>query len=331
MKFVKIENISPDKTDEVVITAQLTLSSSVDFEWQLKSLRESGAHDLLDEFGKSDDHSWTERPVRLVSGRAFLVRLTAQSAGEPASLVNLRMQADDDSQEALNETEVREVAEWTARRFDWEIDMQEVRTALSVDQYGQELLARFWPARPANMAGPWEGLLKTVVSVQIYPGLATRLQQALLDNYGASQAKFNGRSYTFFPTIERMAEADPEELLEMRFSRQKARYLPGLAQMILNQPERFNWEYLRNLPGPEAVAVLDELPGVGPWTSNYVAMRGLPHPDVFIDEAGLRKALAASYDRRADISSEELAKLTAIYAPHRSIACYYTYMKMYQV
>jgi AraC family transcriptional regulator of adaptative response / DNA-3-methyladenine glycosylase II len=35
-----------------------------------------------------------------------------------------------------------------------------------------------------------------------------------------------------------------------------------------------------------------ELPGIGPWTADYVAMRALAHPDVFLPtDIGVRNAL----------------------------------------
>jgi AraC family transcriptional regulator of adaptative response / DNA-3-methyladenine glycosylase II len=38
------------------------------------------------------------------------------------------------------------------------------------------------------------------------------------------------------------------------------------------------------LPPREARAWLEALPGVGPWTAGYVAMRALGDPDVFLAE-----------------------------------------------
>ena len=44
---------------------------------------------------------------------------------------------------------------------------------------------------------------------------------------------------------------------------------------------------------PRPWRVLSEIPGVGPWTSSYVAMRALGDPDVFLPgDVGLRHALA---------------------------------------
>lgn len=314
--------------DGLALTARLQLPADINFKQQLHTLKESGAHDLLDEFGPEQEQLWLERPVRL-SGHPFLLRLAEGERRSDASFIELTLRPDDAADAPPGEAQMQEAVSHASRRFWWELDMAAVREALSVNEYGEELVSRFWPTRPANLPSAWEGLLKTVISVQIYPGLAVRLQQTLLDFYSDTKAHFGGREYKFYPSVARLAAVLPEDLLGGRFSRQKARYLPSIAQIILDAPQKFDWERLRSLPSAEAVKVLDDLPGVGPWIANYVAMRGLPHPDVFIDEAGLRKTLATAFDRRAEISSDELARLTAVYAPYRSLACYYTYMKMY--
>ncbi|HEX2916787.1 MAG TPA: hypothetical protein VH186_38870 [Chloroflexia bacterium] len=330
MTSVTVKDIATNPENETELRVRLAIRPAIDFKQQLSSLRDSGASDLLDEFGDKAESAWLERPVWL-EDRPFLIRLTEAGTTDTGSYIELSLLGDDTRDEPADEKVVKAAITHASRRFCWDLDMEEARKALSVNEYGEDLVARYWPYRPANLPSPWEGLLKTVVSVQIYPGLATRLQQALLEFYSDRTARFRGRQYRFFPTVERLAEIMPDDLLGLRFSRQKARYLPGLAQMILEQPAKFDWERLRQVSGAEAVATLDELPGVGPWIAHYVAMRGLPHQDVFVDEGGLRKTLAVAFDRRAEVSSEEAAKLTAVYAPYRSLACYYSYMRMYNV
>lgn len=330
MAAVQLEDLTPFEGDVPGVRARLSLTAGIDFHQQLESLRYSGANDILDTFGQDDSGEWLERPVML-GERPFLLRLTGLPATEGASFVELSLIADDRSGEPPSEAEVHPAIEFATRRFWWKLDMAEVRKALIVNEYGQDLVGRYWPNRPANLAGPWEGLLRTVISNQIFPGLAVKLQKSLVEFYSESAATFQGKPYKFYPSVERIADIAPDDLLGLRFSRQKARYIPGLAQMLLDKPDRFEWEKLKALPGAEAVAILDELPGVGPWTAHYVAMRGLPHADVFIDEAGLRKTIAVGFNRPPDISGEEAARLATAFAPYRSMACYYSYMKMYQV
>jgi AraC family transcriptional regulator of adaptative response / DNA-3-methyladenine glycosylase II len=45
-------------------------------------------------------------------------------------------------------------------------------------------------------------------------------------------------------------------------------------------------------PREETAAALQELPGIGSWTTSYIAMRGLSDPDAFMaSDLGLRHAL----------------------------------------
>lgn len=66
-------------------------------------------------------------------------------------------------------------------------------------------------------------------------------------------------------------------------------------------------------PGREMVK-LHELPGFGPWTVNYIAMRALAWPDVFPHtDYGLKMALSG-------MSSEEMQTLAQKWSPWRSYA-----------
>jgi 3-methyladenine DNA glycosylase/8-oxoguanine DNA glycosylase len=332
METVKLLETTRDEENNAV-SARLQLPSWIDFPAQLQMLKNSGAHDILDEFGTSADSKlqYVERPAWLNEHGLHLLRLSAADKTDDATFVNLRLQAPDSADAPPDDATLQAALTLATRRFDWDLDMEAVKKALLVNEYGMELVGRFYPAVPANLPGAWEGLLKTVISNQIYPGLAVRLLRGLLEFYSDRKAHIGGKEYRYYPSPEFVATLDQEDLLGLKFSRQKAKFLPGIANMLLENPEKFDWERLRSLPGPEAVAILDELPGVGVWTANYVGMRGLPHWDVFIDEGGLRKLLANVYDRRAELSDDEFTKLTEVFAPYRSIACYYSYMKMYDV
>jgi 3-methyladenine DNA glycosylase/8-oxoguanine DNA glycosylase len=64
---------------------------------------------------------------------------------------------------------------------------------------------------------------------------------------------------------------------------------------------------LRSVPGDEAQAALEELPGVGPWTASYVRMRALGDRDAFPSaDLGVIKALeAAGVARRSIVDVAE--------------------------
>jgi AraC family transcriptional regulator of adaptative response / DNA-3-methyladenine glycosylase II len=58
------------------------------------------------------------------------------------------------------------------------------------------------------------------------------------------------------------------------------------------------------------------LPGIGPWTADYIALRALGHPDVFLPtDVGTRSALA-----RLGADPSRAAELAAAWQPWRSYA-----------
>lgn len=79
------------------------------------------------------------------------------------------------------------------------------------------------------------------------------------------------------PEPERIAGAPLSALREAGLSRRRAEELRDLARLPL---ERFERE-LNALPDGQARARLLELPGIGPWTADYVLLRGLGRLDVF--------------------------------------------------
>ncbi|MGF1504136.1 MAG: DNA-3-methyladenine glycosylase 2 family protein [Chloroflexi bacterium] len=299
---------------------QTAVKPSPHFDWagSLSFLSESGANDDLDHIA---DGVLT-RPIRL-AGR--VARLRVASAAEAGLLVTLRAP---DGEEAPSEAMMHAALDHLKRRFYLDVDMETVRKALAVDAYGEELVGRFWPSRPVNYADAWHALLKSVVHSQIYPGFAAQLDRYLRETYGTAVA-FEGETVHLFPTPQQLASADEVTLQEAKFSRQKSKYVVDISRTLLTEAEKYDFEALREGDGQAAVETLADLYGVGPWISQNVAMRGLPHPDVFIDEKATRATIKDAYATGPRFGKKAVQQAVESFAPYRSFACYYTYMKHY--
>ncbi|MDT9593922.1 AlkA N-terminal domain-containing protein [Nocardioides zeae] len=89
-----------------------------------------------------------------------------------------------------------------------------------------------------------------------------------------------------FPEPAALAEADPERL-SMPHARGRA--VLALAAALESGRVRLD----RGSERDEVRARMVELPGIGPWTADYVALRALGHPDVFLPtDVGVRRAVA---------------------------------------
>jgi AraC family transcriptional regulator of adaptative response / DNA-3-methyladenine glycosylase II len=84
------------------------------------------------------------------------------------------------------------------------------------------------------------------------------------------------------PTPERVVKAGSERLGELGIIRVRSKSILGLAQAQMSG--RLSLDGGNHQSPEEAIERLIELPGIGPWTANYIAMRTLRWPDAFPKE-----------------------------------------------
>lgn len=104
-----------------------------------------------------------------------------------------------------------------------------------------------------------------------------------------------------FPTPAVLAQASLDSIASLGIVRQRAQALIGLAQVVHQKAL-----VLQPSPDPQAViAQLRAIPGIGPWTAHYIALRALAWPDAWpTGDVALIKALGVSKARDADAIAE---------------------------
>ncbi len=76
----------------------------------------------------------------------------------------------------------------------------------------------------------------------------------------------------------------------------------------------------------EVARQLESLPGIGPWTASYVALRALGDPDVFLPtDIGVRNALRAI---GVDSSPKDVARRAESWRPWRSYALHHLWASL---
>jgi 3-methyladenine DNA glycosylase/8-oxoguanine DNA glycosylase len=161
--------------------------------------------------------------------------------------------------------------------------------------------------RPPLAPDPFEALVTSITAQQISLVAAFSIRNRLIEAFGRPA----GRAYGF-PTRERLAQAEPAELVALGFSRRKAEYAVGLARAEIDL------KALALLPDDEVKARLVALPGIGEWTADWFLARHLARPEAWpAGDLGLRKAVQRFYgvtDPRA---------LQAQFSRHANLAAHY--------
>jgi AraC family transcriptional regulator of adaptative response / DNA-3-methyladenine glycosylase II len=123
--------------------------------------------------------------------------------------------------------------------------------------------------------------IRAVLGQQISVAAARTLAGRLVATAGEPLAQPAGGLTHLWPRPEAIVEAAPQ--LPMPRSRQRT--VAALAQALADG--------LRLERGDEAREALLALPGIGPWTAEYIAMRALGDPDAWMPtDLGVRHGLA---------------------------------------
>ncbi len=177
------------------------------------------------------------------------------------------------------------------------------------------LVAGREPLRLLQSLDPWDALVWAILGQQINLPFAFRLRRALVELAGTPV----GAGLHAPPTPATVAALPPEALLARQFSRQKIAYLLDTARLVASGA--LDLDQLAAGSATRAERTLRAVRGLGPWTVNYVMMRGLgfadcvPYGDTGVT-SGLQKLLALDVRPDADATR----RLMLPFSPHRSLA-----------
>lgn len=168
-------------------------------------------------------------------------------------------------------------------------------------------------SRPGvRVPGCWDGFelaVRAVLGQQVTVGGATTLAGRLVREFGTQIEDAPGLSQ-LFPTPEKLAIAD---LSRIGLPRARANSLRSLARAVAEGELSFSGV----VDLEEFITKFRQVPGVGDWTAQYVAMRALSEPDAFpASDLGL---LRASGFRNA----RELHARAEAWRPWRAYAAMY--------
>ncbi len=169
--------------------------------------------------------------------------------------------------------------------FDLGADPHKIAAQLVVDPSLRKLVRRRPGLRVPGAWDPFEMSVRAVVGQQVTVRGATTVAGRLTSTYGE---RLDGSS----EDIDRLFPS-PRDLLAMEpeghgMPHRRAQAVRTLARTVVDRPAFFDE------PAEQFIESLCELPGFGPWTAHYTAMRALGHPDAFPgSDLGLRKAISA--------------------------------------
>jgi AraC family transcriptional regulator of adaptative response / DNA-3-methyladenine glycosylase II len=176
-----------------------------------------------------------------------------------------------------------------------------IAAKLTQDESLADIVARNPGLRVPGAFDGFELAVRAILGQQISVKGATTLAGRFVDAFGeVFETPYPGLS-RLSPTAGRIAAANVAELTSLGMVQARARTIIALAEEIATGRLSLDAGARPN----ETIERLVALPGIGPWTAQYIAMRALRWPDAFPKEdLALRKNLGGVTAARAEELSE---------------------------
>jgi AraC family transcriptional regulator of adaptative response / DNA-3-methyladenine glycosylase II len=198
--------------------------------------------------------------------------------------------------------------------FGLDTDLEAARVALAGDAVIGPLLAARPGLRVPGTWDPYEIGVRAIVGQQVTVAGASTLAGRLVERHGTRlpAPAAPGLTHTF-PTPSTLAVGD---LGGIGLTRARARAIGAFAAALVADRVRLD----PSIPLDQLVDAVGRVPGVGPWTAQYIALRmgqldALPASDL-----GLRRALADPAAGSALPSAAEVAARARAWRPWRALA-----------
>lgn len=204
------------------------------------------------------------------------------------------------------------IASRLRRVFDLDADKETIAAHLSRDT----ALARAVRSRQGlRCPGGWDGFeiaIRAILGQQISVEAARQLAGKLVRLCAPLSSVRDALLTHPFPTAKQVVAADLNSI-GMPAARRAA--ILALARAAIAQPQLF--EAANTLE--ESIARLRAIPGIGEWTAQYIALRGLHHPDAF-PAADIGILRGAEHLFGAKLTSQDLLARAERWRPWRGYA-----------
>jgi AraC family transcriptional regulator of adaptative response / DNA-3-methyladenine glycosylase II len=203
------------------------------------------------------------------------------------------------------------------RMFDVDADTAGIARHLSKDA----LLSPLVRSAPGlRVPGAWDGFeqaVRAILGQQISVAAARRLASILVAEFGQPLAPSlqGGGLAQIFP--------EPHELMQRSLAilpmpKARSAALSELAKAAMLDPCLFEWQRYSSLE--DAVSRFKSIKGLGDWTAQYIALRGLHDPDAFPrGDAALQRSFAQR-TRQGSSAPGDLTKQAESWRPWRAYA-----------
>jgi len=243
--------------------------------------------------------------------------------GYSAQKIQIRFPLQTPSKAAVEQV-IAYIEEW----FDLERDLTPFYKMAQKDAILQQPVKKYDGLRIIGIPDLFEALVWAIIGQQINLTFAYTLKKRFVEHFGESVI-YEGRTYYVFPTCEKIASLEIEDLRALQFTVRKAEYIIAIAQAIASG-ELNKDKLLKEKNNAGVKKFLMTIRGVGAWTADYVLMKCFHDPTSFpIADVGLHNALKRQLALERKPTIEELKEFEVLWQGWQAYATFYLWRSLY--
>ncbi len=203
------------------------------------------------------------------------------------------------------------------RQFDLDARPDLIASVLGRDRALSALVRRIPGLRVPGAVDPFEASVRALLGQQVSVAAATTLAGRVARAFGASVVTSVPGLECRFPTAAEVATVTPGSIAGIGIPTARGAAIHALATAVASGRLRFD----ALLDVERTLEELVSIPGIGPWTAQYLAMRALHLPDAFpAGDLGIKKALGGS--------TRDIEARAEAWRPYRSYAVMYLWTSL---
>jgi AraC family transcriptional regulator, regulatory protein of adaptative response / DNA-3-methyladenine glycosylase II len=251
--------------------------------------------------------------IEVVEGQSYSRTVSAPNS---RAIVQIRWVDGKDAVQFLvmgaNPADLLHLSTVARRAFDLSADPEMVADALRDDSLLGPLVRRRPGLRVPGVWTPFECAVRAVVGQQVTVGAARTFLTRLVERFGVPVSTHMEGLTRLFPSPESMVQAD---LGEVGLTRNRAATLKELAIAFVEKRVDFNQST------DDVIRNLSCIKGIGRWTADYIALRGLGEPDAFPSGDIVLRRVCSNGNKL--ISASALEQRAEAWRPWRGYATIY--------
>ncbi len=212
---------------------------------------------------------------------------------------------------------VSKVLATLAKMLGLTVDLTGFYNLAETDERLLKIVRRFAGLKPPRLPTIFEALVNAFACQQ----LSLNVGIVLLNRLSVTRGFRLGGSHAFPRPID-LRDASPEDLRKLGFSNRKAQYILHVSQEAA--AGQLEDDLFESLNDTSVVARLQEFPGVGRWTAQYVSLRGWGRLNVFpADDVGGQNKLHnwQKLNKRPDY--ETTNRILRGWSPYQGLVYFY--------